>query len=171
MIQSLLNPTGITKGKGGTLEFPSTGDPSGGSTYAFGSTINIGPVGAHFYPANIILRGTGAQDRSAPLLQMTDSTQDFFVINNHSDATGAPGNNNIAGVVFQDMIISFAVNPLVSAVGETTTPRSLTCKGRRKVVLRVSIQQGSTPRAFDAPALYRRGEAAHSRRVRSNEHA
>ncbi|HEY1884101.1 MAG TPA: hypothetical protein VGG51_13780 [Candidatus Cybelea sp.] len=107
MIESLLNPSGITKGQGGTLEFPSTGDPSGGSTYAFSSTISIGPVGAHFYPANIILRGTGAQDRGNPILQMTDSAQDFFLVNNHSDAMGAPGNDNIAGVVFQDLMISF----------------------------------------------------------------
>jgi hypothetical protein len=112
MIKSLLDPTGITLGQGGTLEFPSAGDPSGGSTYAFSSTITIGPVGAHFYPANIILRGTGAQDRGSPILQMTDNTQDFFLINNHSDATDPPGNDNIAGVVFQDMIISF-----VNAVG------------------------------------------------------
>jgi hypothetical protein len=104
MIANLLDPGGITNGNGGTLEFPSAGT----ANYLFSDTIKIGPVGMHNYPANIILRGTGAQDRGNPILQMTDSTKDFFVINNHSDSMDAPHDDNIAGVVFQDMIISFA---------------------------------------------------------------
>lgn len=103
MIQSLLDPGGITLGQGGTLEFPSAGNPSGGSSYAFGDTINIGPVGSATYPSNVILRGTGAQDRSSPLLEMLDSTKDFFVIANHGGGT----DDNITGIVFQDMIISY----------------------------------------------------------------
>jgi hypothetical protein len=46
-----------------------------------------------------------AQTRGVPLLQMTDSTKDFFVIDNDQAGTS---DDNIAGVVFQDMIISFA---------------------------------------------------------------
>ena len=103
MIAALLDPGGITLGKGGVLEFPAAGTAS----YAFEETINIGPVMGTNYPSNIILRGTGAQSRGTPLLQMLVSSEDFFVID-HVMSMDPTTSDNIAGIVFQDMIISFA---------------------------------------------------------------
>jgi hypothetical protein len=99
MIQNLLSPSGITQGKGGVLEFP-----AGDSYYSFSETITIGPVGDQVYPPNVILRGTGAQDRDFPILQMTDLDTDFFVIDNPG---GVVSNSNLPGIVFEDLIISY----------------------------------------------------------------
>ena len=104
MIAALLTLTGPTNGKGGTLEFPSAGTGS----YAFDGTINIGQDdSSDNEPFQIILRGDGAQARSAPLLQQTESSADFFVVNNRmsGDTTHY---DQIARLYSEDLMLSFS---------------------------------------------------------------
>jgi|HubBroStandDraft_5_1064220.scaffolds.fasta_scaffold15099_2 hypothetical protein len=104
MVALLLSAGGPTAGMGGTLVFPNSAGP-----YYFDGGIYVGqddstpPVTV---ASSIIFRGGGEQKRSAPTLQQLDASQTFFtVINNDGSSTG---DNQIGGVIFEDLIISFA---------------------------------------------------------------
>lgn len=109
MLKELLTLGGVTNGGGGTLEFPSNASGTAGTaSYAFYGGVTIGTDGTNNQPFNIIIRGDGAQARSQPLLQQTQPGQRFFTVsNNPSDAYG---DDQIAGIVFQDLIVSFATD-------------------------------------------------------------
>lgn len=113
MIAELLTLGGVTDGKGGTLEFPSAGSAS----YAFDGPINIGTDSSgNTQPFSIILRGDGQQSRAIPLLLQTDTSSDFFVVNNQVPMDPTT-NDNIGGIVFQDLMISYQVTDGLSDVG------------------------------------------------------
>jgi hypothetical protein len=132
MIANLLSTGGVTNGRGGTLEFPSAASV----TYAFDGGIIIGKDGSGTtQPFSIILRGDGAQSRSVPLLQQQDSTVDFFTIKNNPG--GPVGDDQIAGIIFQDLIISYAF-----AEGQTGGGRGILVQGGGNVrVQRVTFDE------------------------------
>lgn len=104
MIVNLLSSDGETNGKGGTLVFPA------GGTYYFDGGIIIGNDDSSppkQVPSSIILRGSGAQNRDYPALEQLDTTATFFTVNNSPGSGADIPDEQIAGIVFQDLIITF----------------------------------------------------------------
>lgn len=93
LVSELLSSGGPTFGNGGTIQFPSVG------TYTFDGPINIDAG-----PATLIFEGTGSQTLTTPLLQMVDESLNLFVVNNHPSTE----DDNIGGIVFQDLQIAYA---------------------------------------------------------------
>jgi hypothetical protein len=54
--------------------------------------------------------GTGAQSQPSPVLQMTENDVDLFLVDNN---TG--DDNNIGGILFQDLNIQYTVSPVEGA--------------------------------------------------------
>jgi len=105
MVAKLLSTGGPTNGRGGTLEFPS----AAATTFAFDGGITIGKDDSgDIQPFSIILRGDGEQSRQYPLVQQQDSTADFFTVHNNPGTPDPYGDDQIGGIIFQDMVISFA---------------------------------------------------------------
>jgi hypothetical protein len=94
MLYELLKISGPTGGLGGTLLFPP-------DNFAFNDTITVGVDSTGTpQPYPVILRCTGASQNSAPVLQFSNATDDFFKVNTESaDCLG--------GVVFQDLVFSY----------------------------------------------------------------
>ncbi len=76
--------------------------------YKFSGPITIGPDDESppvTQPYSLIFMGTGSGSLSKPLLQMVTNSLDLFVVNNNTSQ-----DENVGGVVFQDMQIAYASN-------------------------------------------------------------
>ena len=102
MIALLLDAdSGPSVGTGGTLSFLP------GGTYYFSGQITVGVnLAGNKRASSVILRGSAEQSRGAPVLVQLDTTVRFFYVNNSTVA--GPTQNQIGGIIFQDLIITFA---------------------------------------------------------------
>ncbi len=99
LVTALLSNDGPTMGNGGTIQFPSVG------TYKFSGTITISLDDASppdKQPYSIIFMGTGQGQQDVPILEQTGDFDLFVVdLNDGHD-------RDIGGVVFQDLLMSYA---------------------------------------------------------------
>ena len=99
LINMLINPSGPTEGNGGTISFPSVG------TFPIAGPIKVTiPTGSGYNPAALRFIGTGQQTIDTVNLEVSNN-MDLFVIDNNAEGN----DNNIGGIVFQDMSMRYAV--------------------------------------------------------------
>ena len=103
ILQQLVSSGGPTGGSGGTLIFPSVGD-SLNPSYQFAGHVTVGTDGTNTHPYSIVIKGDGQQQTGAPLLVQT-IPDDLFVVDTHV----SPGYDDAGGVVFQDLMIAYAL--------------------------------------------------------------
>ena len=131
ILQQLVSSGGPTGGSGGTLIFPSVGD-SLNPSYQFAGHVTVGTDGTNTHPYSIVIKGDGQQQTGAPLLVQT-IPDDLFVVDTHV----SPGYDDAGGVVFQDLMIAYALTTGTPTAGNSGI--KVTNHSRATRILRVTL--------------------------------